>query len=395
MDGRPGRGDLEPPERRLLAVTSFPPYPALDGLRLRVCALLRELSADWEISLVAPPPTDDVEETDLEGVAHRVEVPLDGKWTYFPFQYDTAPLRKAVRQEIRRWHPSAALVWTGSEFLALDDDSFPPVVGDRVDCMSLQAWRSLQDTAGLRDLLRRLNTLQTFVRYERRVAGVPYATVVVGEDDARWLRRITGAHNTRVIPNGVAVGPRPEPDQESPRPTVAFTGVMSYAPNVDAVTYFAKEVWPRIRTAVPEAVFLIVGREPAPEVVRLQGMDGVEVTGEVPDMAAALARAWVAVAPMRRGSGIKNKVLEAWAVGTPVVMTRLATNGLRGADEFGELTTDDPERMGQAVIRLLQDLERRERLGNRAYRAARRQSWESAGRQMSRLLDSARRALSG
>jgi glycosyltransferase involved in cell wall biosynthesis len=369
----------------LLAVASYPVWPVTDGAALRVTELLKQLCADWRISLVAPPGIAgfDTQET---GVADFSPVKLDAGWTYMPYQHDPAPLVWAVSQKIEETRPAAALLWSGSEFLALGDAAFPPVVADRIDCVSLTAWRAVSEVGGWRERLGRLDTLRRALRYERLVSGVSHTTIVVGEDDARWLRRITRATNVDVVPNGVHVDRTRTFDEEAARPTVVFTGVMDYPPNVDAAKYFAEEVWLLVRAAVPEARFLVAGRSPAPDILALAALDGVEVTGEVPDLAGLVARAWVSVAPMQRGSGIKNKVLEAWAVGTPVVMSSIATNGLRRAGDFPELVADDPTRMAEAVVRLLRDPGKRHELGRRVREAASAQSWEAAGRSVSRLL---------
>jgi len=225
--------------------------------------------------------------------------------------------------------------------------------------------------------------------YERRVAKAPATTVVVGEQDAAWLRRVVGAREVCVVPNGVDIGQCREPGREDTRPTVTFTGVMSYGPNIDAVVFFARAVWPLVRAAIPEAQFLIAGRDPAPEVEALANVDGIDILGEVPSIADVLQRTWVAVAPMRTGSGIKNKVLEAWAVGTPVVMTTLATNGLAGAEVFPGQVEDAPSDMADEIVRLLQDVGERHRLGLLAYETAFDQSWQAAGLRVSELLEMA------
>jgi glycosyltransferase involved in cell wall biosynthesis len=313
-------------------------------------------------------------------------VELVGRWTYYPAQYDSKPLRDAVRAELEREPVSAALLFTGSEFLAEELDGFPPTVADRVDCMTLIGWRELWRTRGLRKAMTRLHDLSLMLRYERRVASAPFATVVVGEDDRACLERLVGSSGVSVIPNGVDVGPDPGIQAESSRPTVVFSGVMDYLPNVDAAEFFATRVWPLVRTKRPDALFRIVGRRPAPEVEALGRLEGVEVAGAVPDMGEVLAKAWVAVAPLRIGSGVRNKVLEAWAAGTPVVLTTMATNGLPGTARFRNLIQDSPRDMAAAVLRLLDRSGERALLGRAAYQEACRQSWGVVGAQVHGLL---------
>jgi glycosyltransferase involved in cell wall biosynthesis len=129
------------------------------------------------------------------------------------------------------------------------------------------------------------------------------------------------------------------------------------------------------------------GRRPTGRVEALAGVDGVEVHGDVADLGAELRAAWVAVAPMRLGAGIKNKVLEAWAAGRPVVMSRVAANGLAVADGLEQLVTDDRDEQIARIVELLRDAARRRTLGEAARRLARtRHSWGQCADEMSRLL---------
>ena len=218
-----------------------------------------------------------------------------------------------------------------------------------------------------------------------RLARIVSATVVVGDADARVLRRIIGVRNVHVIPNGVDI-----PDigsvKRSLHPTVMFTGVMKYQPNMDAALYFANELWPAVRERVPHAVFQIVGRSPAPAIVELASRPGIEVVADVESVQTYLAQAWLAVAPMRTGAGIKNKILEAWSVGTPAVMTPIATNGLNQAPPELLLAAEGVE-LSILVGDLLLDERRRAMLGELARVTAKVAfSWRSSGVALDQLL---------
>jgi glycosyltransferase involved in cell wall biosynthesis len=173
---------------------------------------------------------------------------------------------------------------------------------------------------------------------------------------------------------------------------VIFSGVLAYPPNIAAVTWFAGEVWPQIRAAEPRARFVVAGRTPVMEVRALDGRDGIEVRGDVPDMRAELEQAWVAVAPMRSGTGIKNKVLEAWAAAKPGVMTRVASNGLALDEDAASLITDGPAAFAACVVQLLRDSADRVRLGRAAHALARdRHGWGDAAERLHQLLAAAAR----
>jgi glycosyltransferase involved in cell wall biosynthesis len=384
---------LEEPESRptLLAISPVPPWPPLDGMALRVSRLLQELSPRWSIVLICPTGGESAAEN---GVALCAEINVDraGPWMYLPSQYDVRPFVKTVGETIRIHRPSVALFWGGMEYLRAAIPEMPISVSDRTDCMTLAAWRSLVHARGYTELRRQVSHFAHVARYEFQMRRVSAATVVVGEADARVLSRIIGVRNVHVIPNGVDV-PDVGAAKRSLRPTVMFTGVMSYQPNIDAVLYFADEIWPAVHERIPDAVFQIVGRSPAPEIVALASRAGIEVVADVKSVQACLAQAWLAVAPMRTGAGIKNKILEAWSVGTPVVMTPIATNGLNQAPPELLLAAEGLE-LSTLVSDLLLDAKRQATLGDLARATAKVAfSWRSNGVALDHLLRDVSRRL--
>lgn len=372
----------------LLAVATVPPWPISNGYALRVYHILRELAAQWRIVLVAP--TAAVPAALADFLSDYLPVSFEGRWASLPSQFDTGPLQEAAEHAVAAWKPQAALLWQGAEFLGFAP-GFPPTVADRIDCMTLASWRSRHHAATKRLWLSALSAVRAYAAYERRLVRAFPATVVVGEDDARALRLLTGSQTVHVIPNGVAAPPEAD-GGEGAAPTVAFTGVLDYPPNVDAVRHFARAVWPGVRAAVPGARFVIAGLRPLPEVHALAREAGIEVRADVPDIFSVLREAWVAVAPMVCGSGIKNKVLEAWAAARPVAMTTLATNGIALTPDAQELVSDDSATLGALIVDLLRHPERRRRLGAALReQALRRHRWTDAAASLSALLHAASR----
>lgn len=377
---------------RLLAVVTVPPVPVQDGLTLRVAHLLRELGQRWDITLVAPvPPVDQPYPGVIPGVARLETVPLPGRLTYLPWQYDHRALRDRVDALVHELRPPVLLAWSGAEFVAFDRPHHPPVVSDHIDCLALTTWRSVRREGTWRRRLSVLTDALSVARYERRVGREARAVVLVGEDDARAMRRLAPRAAMRVISNGVALPSSAMLDRpESARPTVIFTGTLDYPPNVAGVMHFVSEVLPLLRERVPNVVFRIAGRSPTAPVLGLRTMPGIELSIDVPDMPTVLADAWVAVAPMRSGSGVKNKILEAWAMARPVVMTRMAANGLQLDAAAESLVTDTPEEMARCLAALFGDTPRRRRLGA-AGRALveRAHTWTGVADEFDRLLRAA------
>lgn len=196
---------------------------------------------------------------------------------------------------------------------------------------------------------------RTLARYEREVAAWADVGIFVSRAEAELFKRGAPEVADRIscVTNGVDTDffspaneyPRP---YEAGRKAIVFTGAMDYWPNIDAVTWFAREVFPGIRKKDPDAWFYIVGTRPAPAVMRLADRGNVVVTGRVADIRPYLAHAHVVAAPLRVARGIQNKVLEAMAMAKPVVGTSMAFEGLE--DNHGMRWADDPAGLGSAVL---------------------------------------------
>ena len=127
---------------------------------------------------------------------------------------------------------------------------------------------------------------------------------------------------------------------------------MDYPPNEDAVVWFANEILPSLRAGQPEMGFTIVGRSPTPAVKALARRPGIRVTGEVEDIRPYLAEAVALVVPLRSGGGTRLKILQAMAMGRPVVSTTLGAEGLEIADGDNIIVADSPERFAESIVRL-------------------------------------------
>jgi polysaccharide biosynthesis protein PslH len=239
-----------------------------------------------------------------------------------------------------------------------------PALLELVDSEALAAARAAG--GGVRRALRRFAAREV----ERRAIRPFRVVTVVAEADAAALRGLGSARGeVVVVPNGVdAEVFRPSPDLRVDPDAIAFSGAMSFPPNVDAVTWFARAVLPRIRAARPAATFTIVGRDPAPAVRELAALPGVIVTGTVDDVRPYLGGSAVVVAPMRSGSGIKNKVLEALAMSRPVVATSVAVEGLATVAGRDLVVADGAAGVAEAVTGLLADPGRAEELGRNGRR---------------------------
>jgi len=176
---------------------------------------------------------------------------------------------------------------------------------------------------------------RTLLQFERRVATESDACLFVSEAEASLFRDLApeSSDKIRALNNGVdfdyfdpSIGL--EPPFDSDADTLVFTGAMDYWANVDAVVWFAREIFPAIRAQRPAAEFWIVGARPAQQVTALASLGGVHVTGSVPDVRPYVKHARVVVAPLRLARGVQNKVLEAMAMARPVVASPEALEGI-------------------------------------------------------------------
>jgi glycosyltransferase involved in cell wall biosynthesis len=144
---------------------------------------------------------------------------------------------------------------------------------------------------------------------------------------------------------------------------------MDYYANIDGVVWFGKEVLPLIKREIPEIRFYIVGSNPTKEVLSLSSNSGVTVTGYVPDTREYLNKATVAVAPLRIARGIQNKILEAMAMGIPVVATPQAFEGIEAQPGRDLVLGENAEKIAEGVIQLIKKVALRKSLGDNARRA--------------------------
>jgi glycosyltransferase involved in cell wall biosynthesis len=184
--------------------------------------------------------------------------------------------------------------------------------------------------------------------------------LTASESDAKRARAIAPGARVRVYPNALPPTPMPPRTNED---TIVFSGNMEYHPNISAVRFFRREVWPLLRERWPGLVWRLIGKNP--EAVRrfTSGDARIQVEGQVDDAIRELARAKVAVVPVLAGSGTRLKILEAWAAGLPVVSTTLGAEGLGAHDGESLLLADGGPAFAEAVSRLLACTDLRQTVG--------------------------------
>lgn len=387
---------------RLLFVASRFPYPPWRGDQARAYHQVRCLAVRHRVTLLAPAPRD-AEVAALDplralGVDVRLApcnllrrglsvargwvagLPAQAGWTATP------PLRRLLAELLAERRHDLLHVQLARAAAGLPARPGLPVLVDLIDALSVNmARRVARERRPWWRLAARLEQ-RRLARLERALCARVGLATVVSEDDRQALA--AGA-NVVVNANGVDVATfRPGGDARLPERLV-FGGNLGYFPNIDALELLIRDVLPRVWRRRPGVRLDIVGARPGADVRRLAAREArVALIGEVPALAPYLARARVALAPLRAGSGQLFKVIEALACATPVVATPRALAGLDEAVRAGARAAEEPAGLADAIVELLEDEALAARLGAQGRAAVvARHSWEQVVGELERLYE--------
>ena len=391
---------------RILMLAHRLPYPPTTGDRVRAFHVARALAAGHQLTLACPlegprevsaarelqATVSDLECVTLSPLQRQVSAlaALAGGLPLSVRYFASRPLAARIQRRVDVEHFD--LTYVSSSSMAQYAPANVPLIMDFVDVDSEKFARySLEAGLPMRWVYRL--EAERLRRYERAVAALARRSVFVTAAEAEIFRGIAPDAATVVIPNGVDTDYfRPTRYRESGVPTIVFTGALDYLPNVDGVRYFSEAILPLIRRRVPRVRFLVVGRRPDRAVLALRRPGTIEVVADVPDVRPYLSQAHVAVAPLRIARGLQNKILEAMAVGLPVVTLPGPAQGIdarAGAEWFVE---DGPEAFAARVARLLGDPAERIGIGRQARRFVEEQyAWRQILPRVEALVASAAR----
>lgn len=265
-----------------------------------------------------------------------------------------------VAAQISEKKPQFIYVFSSAmaQYVPRDLPAGTQVILDFVDVDSAK-WRQYAETQSMGRRWFYGTEARRLLAFDRAQAARAQASLFVSDDEKRIFDRLSPETAERHVAmgNGVdltffdprAVGPAPRT-----RKTIVFVGMMDYWPNVDAVSWFAKEILPLVRMRHGDVIFQIVGARPTAAVTALGALKGVEVTGSVPDVRPYVAAASVVVAPLRIARGIQNKVLEGMAMARPVVTTPGALEGINAVHGRDLLVGETPGELAGAVLSVLE-----------------------------------------
>jgi sugar transferase (PEP-CTERM/EpsH1 system associated) len=354
------------------------PYPPTKGDKIRSYHILRHLSRSYRIHLGAfvDDPADWRHRSKLETICASVCLlplrPLRAKLRSLTGLLSGSALSVPYfrEQEMQRWVDSVMKAEDPRQVFVYSSPMAQYVMGEApsplkrvIDFVDVDSdkWRQYAHRKPwpLSWLYRREGNY--LLNFEERVAQTFDASFFVSAAEANLFRRIApeSADRVRFMDNGVDHSYfSPERDYKNPYQegvnVLVFTGAMDYWANIDAVRWFALDIFPQIRHSVPTAQFVIVGARPSREVLQLASLAGVTVTGPVADIRPYLAHARAAAAPLRIARGVQNKVLEAMAMAKPVLATPAAVEGIEFDNPQGLQISGDERQLATMAIHLLQ-----------------------------------------
>ncbi len=355
---------------RILLVTTRFPMPAWRGQQVRTVEWMEALR-DHSLALVCP-EGDGAQE--LEGIdLHTYGSPAHSRmWAALrhsgigslPVQeglYASGAARRAVKRAVAEFSPELVMIQMARCAWAAEivESQAPgiPILFDAIDAMGLHFGKMAER---VHTLFRPLVRAEASRCHRREVALASRAamTVAVADRDLQNLEVPPG----RGMAVPVAGRKSALPLAPAAQPTVLLSGNLGYRPTVEGARWFATTVWPAVKSAFPEARWVLAGARPARAIRSLKAEAGVEIHADVPDLGPFLAQSWVAIAPMASGSGVPMKVLEAWAAGIPVLAHPWTAAGLDDSGRDAVLQAEDPREWIEALTDLIGHREKREAL---------------------------------
>jgi len=376
--------------RHLLFVSSRYLFPTDSGGKIRTVNILRGMKGGvFEITLASPRPAvaRPGDPTDIGDICDRfVDWPDAARGALFPWTrmrhlLSTLPVavaadyselgRRAIAQELEGGPDIVVVDFPHAAVLAPPPYPCPSVIfTHNVEAEIFQRHVEVAPNALKRAIWR--NQAVKMERYERDLLPRFTSVVAVADRDREYFQRVYGAGNVSTIPTGVDLGyftyGGSAALKDGDGGTVVFTGSMDWMANIDGVEFLMDAVWPAVSRTRPGARCVIVGRSPPQALVQRARARKLnwEFTGFVDDVRPFVQNAHVYVIPLRVGGGTRIKVYEAMAMGCPVVSTRIGVEGLPVEHDRHFLEADSADAMAAAVLALLHDHERRDRLSRQA-----------------------------
>ena len=380
---------------RVLFLTQVLPYPLDSGAKIRQFHMLQSLSAKHEVSLVSFVRSDNTAEhiARLRDVCENVHTVRMRRSSWRDARamarsaFTGTPTIIARDQDKEMGRLLSQLVQERTYHIVHADQVSMAQYGlfarDRAQAMRGQAPKCVLDMHNAMYLvLQRLASDEThpvkrwllrreamaMARYEAAMCGAYDAVLTVTEQDRDLLLHLDRESEADLSPKLTAIPISVDPEEKAVvahrdgPPTIIHLGTMFWPPNVGGVLWFAQEVLPLIWQEVPEARFIVAGKDPPQEIEDLGQDARIQVTGYVPDPLPYLEQADAFVVPLNAGGGMRVKILDAWLWGIPIIATPIGAEGINVRDGEDILIAETPRAFAAATVRAITDQQLNERM---------------------------------
>ncbi len=390
---------------RIFVLLSRVPYPLEKGDKLRAFHQIKELSKKNEIILCALNPIGNIDRQKAFSALQPycrsinfIDLPLPGKiWNMFLALLNGRPIQtgyffsgkasKKIKTLIKEYEPDHIYCQLLRTAEYVKDIPIAKTI-DYQDVFSYGVKRRItRSSIFIRPILKL--EYKRLVKYEHAIFDIFDNKTIISFPD-RDLIQHPRKEEIAVIPNGV------DHDYFSPRKSekrfeVVFTGNMAYPPNVDAAEFLVKEIMPFVWKRMPEAKVMIAGASPDRRVLVLKS-EKVNISGWMDDIRDSYSSAKVFIAPMRIGTGLQNKLLEAMSMNIPSITTPLANDALQAKDGVEILIGETAKALSEKVILLLEDqtLYNKVLVNGHAF-VKQHYSWEEATEKLNKIIHQTKR----
>lgn len=388
---------------KILMLTPYLPYPLLSGGQIRTYNLLKKLATKHEITLFALIKENSERQyiPELEKYCTKVRVFKRSKrpftisnvirtlFSSFPFlviRNYVPETMTAITKELASSHYDLIHAETFYMMPHLPKTTIPTILVEQtIEYLGYESYAARTKMPVIRWLLG--IDIAKIKRWERYYwESCQKLIVMSGEDKAYIAEQVGQPQKIAVVANGVDSAWFAQKDKQLPSElTVLSVGTFKWLPNVEAVTFLVKEIWPKIKQQVPRARLWIVGNAPTQAVLEFQQKDtSITVTGGIPDIRDAFKGAHVLLAPVFSGKGTRYKILEAMASETPIVATDIAVEGLGVKHGREVMLGTTAQALADLTVELLQNSRKREQLARAGHQfVTQHYDWE----QISKTLD--------
>lgn len=365
---------------KILFVANRMPYPPYRGDKLKIFNLAQELCKDHELHLITIAESkEDLDSVDylLNSLTfHSIALEYRPKWksvlsaalgllTKRPIQvsfFRSSSFAKRLKNLLSQHDFDAIHVQHLRMAQYFEQGAPKQAILDLPDAFSLYWKRRISAAKNPFDRWFRQLEYKRLAAYEKSILPLFNQSLVCSSEDQQYLK-IAGITNVSVLPNGVNLNSFSPKGSDFIIPNrILFTGNMDYAPNIDAVQYFVKDILPIVVEKHPAVKFVIAGQRPVKAVLDLAS-ERIEITGFIEDLSVEYAKAHVVVSPLRIGAGTQNKVLEALAMNQAVVCSQVGFEGLGLQHGKGIMMGADAKSFAQHLIALLDSDELRKLMG--------------------------------